>query len=104
MQTDLKQLKRQQQLLNALGYYHGKIDGIWGPKSIAAKREFESSRDFVPGIPNNGMPFQERPPYPAGIVLGVDKLLWHPTLDVQKLPKKEIKETHETTNKLEKSK
>ena len=67
MQFETKQLERQQLLLASLKFYSGKIDGLWGPLSIAAKKKYESDTRFLPGIPNNGMPFGSRPPYPAGV-------------------------------------
>lgn len=81
MQVLKTEIKRQQEILAALGFYHGEIDGIWGPKCIAAKKKFEADRRFTPGIPNNGMPFGARPPYPAGMTLDhATGLLNHPAL------------------------
>lgn len=80
MQTSEQQLKRQQEILKALGFYSGAVDGVWGPISIKAMQNFESDPEFVPGIPNNGMPFRERPPYPRGITLQ-DGILYHAALD-----------------------
>ena len=57
------QIVRQQQVLAHLGYYKGRIDGIWGPGTIKAKKEFESM-GFAPGVPNGGLPFASRGPYP----------------------------------------
>ena len=62
------QLVRQQQVLAHLGYYKGRIDGIWGPGTIKAKKEFESMR-FAPGVSNGGLPFTSRGPYPKGIFM-----------------------------------
>lgn len=67
-------IKNQQELLKALGYYHGSVDGIWGPKTIQAKKEFESTKNFNPGIPNNGLPFKLDGPFPKGIYLLNNKL------------------------------
>jgi len=89
MQTKHEALVRQQQILKALGYYSGKIDGIWGPASIKAMQKFESLPEFLPGHPHNGMPFHDSGPYPAGIVMKDDGLLHHPALD----KKVEVKET-----------
>lgn len=85
MQTSKAQLKVQQAILNKFGFYSGKIDGIWGPRSIRAKKDFEASPSFKPGFPNNGMPFPSKGPYPKGITLaagsgmltceGVDEIL-----------------------------
>ena len=62
------QIVRQQQVLAHLGYYKGRIDGIWGPGTIKAKKEFESM-GFAPGVPNGGLPFASRGPYPKGIFM-----------------------------------
>jgi peptidoglycan hydrolase-like protein with peptidoglycan-binding domain len=62
------QLVRQQQVLAHLGYYKGRIDGIWGPGTIKAKKEFEAM-GFAPGVPNGGLPFASRGPYPKGIFM-----------------------------------
>ena len=66
-QKTAAQLERQQAILKALGYYVGAIDGIWGPKTVAAMQEFEVSPGFKPGTPNHGMPLSLTPPYPAVI-------------------------------------
>lgn len=79
MQVKTEQLIRQQEIMKALGFYHGKIEGIWGPKSIDAKKKFEASPTFSPGIPKNGMPFADHGPYPANIMLDhATGLLDHP--------------------------
>ena len=62
------QIVRQQQILAHLGYYKGRIDGIWGPGTIKAKKEFEAM-GFAPGVPNGGLPFASRGPYPKGIFM-----------------------------------
>ena len=62
------QIVRQQQVLAHLGYYKGSIDGIWGPGTIKAMKEFESM-GFAPGVPNGGLPFASRGPYPKGIFM-----------------------------------
>jgi hypothetical protein len=67
-QKEPEQLKRQQQLLTVLKFYTGKIDGLWGPSSIAAMVKFEASPSFIPGIPNHGMPLGDTGPFPAGII------------------------------------
>jgi hypothetical protein len=83
MQTSIEQLKRQQEILKALNFYSGKIDGIWGPVSIKAMHAFEVSPQFLPGHPHNGMPMYDKSPYPAGIVRKHDGLLHHPAIDKQ---------------------
>lgn len=40
MLNEAQARKRQQELKN-LGYYNGIVDGIWGPKSIAAESEYQ---------------------------------------------------------------
>lgn len=69
MQTSKVQIKVQQAILTKYGFYRGKIDGIWGPSTIRAKKDFEADATFRPGFPNNGMPFSDRGPYPKGITL-----------------------------------
>lgn len=83
-----------QTVLTELGYYKGKIDGIWGPASAAAKIEFEHSGKFKPGIPNKGLPFQRNPPFPSGIskVSGLLKL----RDDLKKVPEVVAKVTAPT--------
>jgi peptidoglycan hydrolase-like protein with peptidoglycan-binding domain len=66
---------RQQQILTYLGYYGGHIDGIWGPKTIEAKKAFESSGKFKPGIPNSGSPFSFTPPFPHKLSLDADYMM-----------------------------
>lgn len=79
MQVKTEQLIRQQEIMKVLGFYHGEIEGVWGPKSIDAKKKFEASPTFSPGIPKNGMPFADHGPYPANITLDyATGLLDHP--------------------------
>lgn len=67
MQTGSEQLKSQQSVMQSRNMYQGKIDGIWGPKSIAAKVKWERSGKFAPAIPNNGFPLPDRGPFPPGV-------------------------------------
>lgn len=67
MQTGTEQLKSQQAVMSAKNLYNGKIDGIWGPKSIAAKLKWERSGKFSPAIPNNGFPLSLAAPFPPGV-------------------------------------
>jgi len=67
MQIKSEHLLRQQLVLKFLNYYKGKLDGIWGPTSIAAKKAFESTRDFAPAYPNNGLPFGDKDVLPKGM-------------------------------------
>lgn len=69
METNVKRLQRQQMVLKFLGYYSGKCDGIWSAKTIAAKREFETSGKFAPAYPNNGAPFDFTSKLPQGLTL-----------------------------------
>jgi len=57
MQTRESELQAQQLVLAFLGFYRGRIDGIWSDASIKAKQAFEMSEQFVPAQPNNGLPF-----------------------------------------------
>jgi len=82
MQTTFPQLVRQQIILKGLGYYKGPIDGLWGPMTIEAKKRFESELTFLPGLPNNGLPFAGVKPWPLGITLDVKTgLLVHPCVE-----------------------
>lgn len=69
MQTTKQQLIRHQAILAHHGFYRGKMDGIWGPDCIAAKREFELSPAFKPAYPNNGLPFNLDQPLPDGVYI-----------------------------------
>ncbi len=77
MQYEINQLKRQQLIMSCLGFYTGAIDGLWGPKSIDGKKRFEGSPKYLPALPSNGMPFASRAPFPNGISIGRDGLLYH---------------------------
>ena len=79
------QLVRQQQVLAHLGFYKGRIDGIWGPKTIAAKQAYESS-GFAPGLPNGGMPFAPKTTLPRGLKMGGDGMLVCGGFDETKWP------------------
>lgn len=85
-------ISRQQQVLTHLGYYAGKIDGIWGPKCIEAKKAFENSGKFNPGLPNGGLPFADKPPYPKGIIRGKYNLMEVVGVPVENLPATELSE------------
>jgi hypothetical protein len=75
MQTGKEKHSRQQLIMQLLGFYKGKVDGIWGPATMDAKRRWEMSTKFEPAIPNNGLPLGDRGPYPKGIRIGSDGLL-----------------------------
>lgn len=89
-QRSENQLKRQQEILKALGFYNGAIDGIWGPKSIAAMKTFEAKPEFKPAVPNHGLPLGDQGPYPAGITRDFSQsrhaevLLFHAALEFNK--------------------
>lgn len=68
MQIGNEQIERQQLIMRLKGFYHGKLDGIWGPKTIAAKQKWEMDPSYTPAIPNNGLPMGNRGPYPRGVI------------------------------------
>lgn len=68
MQIGTEQLKAQQAIMAAKNYYNGKIDGVWGPKTIAAKQKWERSGKFAPAIPNSGLPLDDRATLPPGVI------------------------------------
>lgn len=82
MQTTFAQLVRQQIILKGLGFYKGAIDGVWGPETIDAKKRFERDMSYLPGLPNNGLPFPGHKPFPSGMTVSTDTgLLHHPCID-----------------------
>jgi hypothetical protein len=81
MQIKKEQLRRQQMIMSALGLYRNTCDGIWGPASIAAKRKWEMSKSFIPGLPNSGLPLSEDSIYPKGVTLDTkNRLFCHTSL------------------------
>lgn len=83
MQVTSDELKHQQVVLKHLGFYKGKIDGIWSESTIAAKRNYEFKIEFSPAIPNNGLPFGLNDRLPANLVfkrVGNTALLHHVAL------------------------
>lgn len=84
MQTEKRQLLRQQFILKGLGFYKGKLDGVWGPASIEAMKNFEANPLFLPGLPKHGLPMSNSKPFPAGITLDVSYsgLLYHPCMEL----------------------
>lgn len=74
-------MKNQQRLMQAEGFYSGKIDGIWGPKTIAAKVKWERSGRYAPAIPNNGFPLSDRGPLPSGVFRKPDGTLTSMKMD-----------------------
>jgi hypothetical protein len=75
--TQQEQYQFQQIVMASLGLYEGKCEGAWGPKSIAAKREWELTADFEPAVPTGGRPFVQGCKLPKGMrwVPGTDKML-----------------------------
>jgi len=57
-----------QVIMTFLGYYDGVCDGVWGPKCIAAKRQWEYDDSFEPAVPSNGDPFTGRDRLPKGLM------------------------------------
>lgn len=84
MQIGNEQIKAQQNIMKAKGFYKGAIDGIWGPMTIEAKKKWELSGKYAPGLPNNGLPLGSKGPYPAGVYMK-DGLLTCSELEVAKL-------------------
>jgi len=74
---DFLVVARNQQILKYLGYYKGKIDGIWGKGSMQAKIDFEDSPDFEPGAKNFGGLFDSSLPLPKSIYYNVDRGTFH---------------------------
>lgn len=67
MQVGKEELRYQQAVLKHLGFYKGKLDGIWSAGSIEAKKKFEYTREFSPAIPTNGLPFGTAERLPKGL-------------------------------------
>jgi hypothetical protein len=44
-------------------------------------KKYEAHPDFLPCVPNNGMPMRDRGPYPMSVVQLPDGTLHHPVLD-----------------------
>jgi len=82
MQVAPRKLLRQQVILKGLGFYSGPLDGIWGPQSIEAMSRFERRLElYRPARPVNGMPFADNGPYPKGIYLVENGLLYHASIE-----------------------
>lgn len=75
--TQQEQYQFQQLVMTSLGLYDGNCEGAWGPKTIAAKKEWELTQDFEPAVPNGGMPFTRGCKLPKGMrwLPGTDKIL-----------------------------
>lgn len=57
----------QQIIMKSLALYDGRCDGVWGPKSIDAKRAWELTPEFEPAVPNGGMPINLGDKLPKGL-------------------------------------
>lgn len=69
MQTSKEQLLRQQLIMKHLGFYKGKLDGVWSRTSIKAKCEWEFSQLFKPAYPNRGLPLNPLQKMPRGVII-----------------------------------
>lgn len=69
MQTSKEQLERQQLIMKHLGFYNGKLDGVWSRTSIKAKRDWEFSAKFKPAYPNRGLPLNPLQKLPSGVMI-----------------------------------
>lgn len=67
MQTSETELRAQQLVLAFLGFYGGKIDGIWSDATISAMKKFEMDDRFLPAVPTIGMPFKVNCRLPKGM-------------------------------------
>lgn len=103
MQHRIEHLKAQQAILKALGYYDGAIDGIWSTKTVEAKKKFEFRKEFMPGIPNSGLPFADQGPYPRGIYRMPDGSLTCAQVEAEKQKAAEKKAVVEESAKVEES-
>lgn len=93
MNVSKQDLIEQQQLLAALGFYKGEIDGIWSTETIKAKIAYERTREFAPAIPNYGMPFEADRKLPRG-VMRRNGVLWSPELEQYQQSQVTKKEHH----------
>lgn len=53
--------------MTALGFYDGDIDGVWGPKCVAAMNLWQLEDSFDPALPNNGYFFTPPSRLPKGL-------------------------------------
>ena len=58
----------QQAVMTVRGFYDGAIDGSWGPKSVAAMREWSMDASFDPALPTRGYPLSSPARLPKGLV------------------------------------
>lgn len=64
---EMKLIAVQQSVMTALGFYDGDIDGVWGPKCIAAMNRWQLEDSFDPALPNNGYFFTPPSRLPKGL-------------------------------------
>lgn len=50
-------IKSQQFYLKEMGFYDGLIDGLWGPKSRQAMRDFQKDDQYKPALKTDDSPF-----------------------------------------------
>lgn len=60
-------LATQQAVMAALGFYDGEIDGSWGPKTVAAMKQWEMDDSFDPALPTRGYPMSYPSRLPKGL-------------------------------------
>ena len=63
----MKLIAVQQSVMTALGFYDGDIDGVWGPKCVAAMNLWQLEDSFDPALPNNGYFFTPPSRLPKGL-------------------------------------
>ena len=64
---EMKLIAVQQSVMTALGFYDGDIDGVWGPKCVAAMNLWQLEDSFDPALPNNGYFFTPPSRLPKGL-------------------------------------
>lgn len=64
---EMKLIAVQQSVMTALGFYDGDIDGVWGPKCVAAMNRWQLEDSFDPALPNNGYFFTPPSRLPKGL-------------------------------------
>ena len=62
-----RMLATQQAVMAALGFYDGEIDGSWGPKAVAAMKQWEMDDSFDPALPTRGYPMSYPSRLPKGL-------------------------------------
>ena len=69
----MKLIAVQQSVMTVLGFYDGNIDGVWGPKCVAAMNRWQLEDSFDPALPNNGYFFTPPQRLPKGLSWGVGR-------------------------------